>query len=359
LTRSDGSSASSCSSSSSVTRALRESIVHSCGCKTFTQAVLRRPRSRKIYRTGKWKARILPVSGEGGIPIHVKSNSKAISLRNSYFCAFLLVGIAWIAGYVDAPLAQSLPAANQPTMTLARAVAFLQSSGSRVNGNTGGYMSGQTTGDARVTGMQYEANLVGGANTGANAGTTACSYAANPEPKIESYNSFVQSMTSFGQTYPSSVELHCHKGNGRLTVWGSAEFTASFMTAWRAMQLLGAPESDAEHVRFETALLAFQAKSVGPDIAENVRMHRVLAEAAVREARLWKAVEEFEQGLALSPWWPQGNYNVALIYAELQAYPRAMRYMQRYIKLVPDAVNARAAQDKIYEWTAAAKTPGR
>lgn len=275
---------------------------------------------------------------------------KTLALRYFGLRLLSLAGIALVVGHAGASLAQSQPAASQPPMTLAKAVALLESSGRRLNGSPNSYNDAGTIGKPRVTGMQYEVDFTGAYNSSMYAGTTVCTYAANPDPKIESHVMFMT-----GQAFPSSVELTCSKTNGRMVAWGSPEFTALFKSAWLTMRTLGAPETDAERIQFETALLAFQAKSVGPDVGEDVRMHKVLAEAAVRETRLWEAVEQFEKGLALAPWWPQGNFNVALVYAELKAYPRAIRYMQRYIKLVPDATNARAAQDKVYEWTGAAQ----
>lgn len=35
---------------------------------------------------------------------------------------------------------------------------------------------------------------------------------------------------------------------------------------------------------------------------------------------------------------------------ELKRYPSSIFYMKKYLMLVPDASDARSAQDKIYEW---------
>lgn len=62
------------------------------------------------------------------------------------------------------------------------------------------------------------------------------------------------------------------------------------------------------------------------------------------------ASERFADALKLAPWWPQGHFNLALIYGELGLNARAAGEMRRYLRLAPDAANARQAQDKIYEW---------
>ena len=54
--------------------------------------------------------------------------------------------------------------------------------------------------------------------------------------------------------------------------------------------------------------------------------------------------------MKIAPWWPEGYFNRALILGELNRFAEAMREMKRYLQLAPDAPNARAAQDKIYEW---------
>jgi len=72
--------------------------------------------------------------------------------------------------------------------------------------------------------------------------------------------------------------------------------------------------------------------------------------------RLWTgnnfdgAFEHYAKALAIAPWWPEGRFNRALILGELKRYSEAVREMKRYLQLVPDAPNARASQDKIYEW---------
>ena len=52
----------------------------------------------------------------------------------------------------------------------------------------------------------------------------------------------------------------------------------------------------------------------------------------------------------IAPWWPEGHFNEALVLSELRYYGKAIEHMKKYVALVPDAPNARAAQDKIYVW---------
>jgi TPR repeat protein len=45
-----------------------------------------------------------------------------------------------------------------------------------------------------------------------------------------------------------------------------------------------------------------------------------------------------------------GWFNAALIAAELQDYPTAVDYMNRYLELMPDAPDARNARDQVTIW---------
>lgn len=63
------------------------------------------------------------------------------------------------------------------------------------------------------------------------------------------------------------------------------------------------------------------------------------------------ALELFDQAMQLNPYsYPEAYYNMALIAAEMNSYFYAILNMKKYLLLMPDAEDARKAQDKIYEW---------
>lgn len=68
-----------------------------------------------------------------------------------------------------------------------------------------------------------------------------------------------------------------------------------------------------------------------------------------------KALGCYNGLLSAFPWYADGYYNVALISAQLNRYDWAIPNMKAYLQLAPDAPDARAAQDKIYEWEAKSK----
>ncbi len=86
------------------------------------------------------------------------------------------------------------------------------------------------------------------------------------------------------------------------------------------------------------------------EFPEKARRERVQAESALRDKRLDDAIDHYEEALKIAPWWPEGRFNRALVLGELGWYTEAVREMKRYLVLMPDAPNARAAQDRIYEW---------
>lgn len=62
------------------------------------------------------------------------------------------------------------------------------------------------------------------------------------------------------------------------------------------------------------------------------------------------AADFYATALKIAQWWPVGHFNRALVLGEAGEYEMAKREMNYYLQLVPDAPNARAVQDKIYDW---------
>ena len=112
------------------------------------------------------------------------------------------------------------------------------------------------------------------------------------------------------------------------------------------------PEGFLHESGFDAVATNYRAANPKPVPGEDVRRHSVQAENAVRNKDLIAAARAYGEALKLAPWWPQGRYNRALIMGELGFHPEAIQEMQRYLALVPDAPNARQAQDRIYGWEA-------
>lgn len=112
----------------------------------------------------------------------------------------------------------------------------------------------------------------------------------------------------------------------------------------------GEPISSAEEERFAEAVRNYRSAAVKPELPEEARKFRIQAEYAFNKKNYEGAAARYKEALAIAPWWPEGHFNRALILAEMSRYRDAIREMNRYLTLVPDAQNVRTAQDNIYRW---------
>jgi hypothetical protein len=105
-----------------------------------------------------------------------------------------------------------------------------------------------------------------------------------------------------------------------------------------------------EELRFTDVAGAYRASTTQPVLDENVCRLRVQAEGAIHDKDFGGAADLYGQALVLAPWWPEGHFNRAVVLSETANFSEAVVEMKRYLALVPKAPDARAAQDKIYDW---------
>jgi tetratricopeptide (TPR) repeat protein len=140
--------------------------------------------------------------------------------------------------------------------------------------------------------------------------------------------------------------------------WKSQNDAQSFADAVMAMRHYSSSQYLADKATdeakadadFQEKAKAWRALPQKPKIPEKIRRFRILAEDATESKDFEKAVDYYEQGLAIEPMWPVGQFNAAIIYGELKDYDRAIIHMKRYLELEPNAKDNRACQDKIYLW---------
>lgn len=87
-----------------------------------------------------------------------------------------------------------------------------------------------------------------------------------------------------------------------------------------------------------------------PAVPEYVRKFTVQASSNVEEKNYADAIEKYQLALGIAPYYPFAHFNLAILYSTIREYKKAIEQMNIYLKLAPDASDARAAQDKIYEW---------
>ena len=104
--------------------------------------------------------------------------------------------------------------------------------------------------------------------------------------------------------------------------------------------------------QFNSLVAQYRALKIKPAISEEERRYIVQANAMVQSKNYNKAIELYEKAIAMNPTNPMSYNNEALILAMVGQYSSAINRMKKYLMLVPEAEDARAAQDKIYEWEA-------
>ncbi len=112
--------------------------------------------------------------------------------------------------------------------------------------------------------------------------------------------------------------------------------------------------------KFHEVVAQYRALEVKPAIPEDVRKFRLQAEFAAQQKRYDDAIRFYGEGVKIAPWWAQGHFNRALLLGEKGRYREAAASMNKYLQLEPNAPDARAVQDKIYQWesmTVAATQP--
>lgn len=97
----------------------------------------------------------------------------------------------------------------------------------------------------------------------------------------------------------------------------------------------------------------YRAMSPKPAVSEEQRRYIVQANALAQQKEFSRAIALYAKALELNPFsYPAAYYNMALIAAQEHQYGNAIIHMKKYLLLVPQAEDARSAQDKIYEWEA-------
>ncbi|MGQ0812012.1 MAG: hypothetical protein ACT4OO_12415 [Nitrospiraceae bacterium] len=87
-----------------------------------------------------------------------------------------------------------------------------------------------------------------------------------------------------------------------------------------------------------------------PALPEEARRYGVQATSQADKKRYDEAIKLYEKSLDIAPWWAEGHFNRALVLADQNHYTEAIASMKRFVTLAPNSSDARAAQDKLYEW---------
>ena len=100
--------------------------------------------------------------------------------------------------------------------------------------------------------------------------------------------------------------------------------------------------------------LGHAASGLDMDVPEEARKHFIQARYFAQHGAPSDAETEYKSGLELAPWYADGWYNLAMVQAGQNHYPEAISSLQIFVAGAKGE-RADAAQDKIYEYEAAAK----
>lgn len=109
--------------------------------------------------------------------------------------------------------------------------------------------------------------------------------------------------------------------------------------------------TDSLDITFKPIADKYRALVTKPAMSEEQRKFVVQANALNQQKQYERAIELYKKAIESDQTaYPEAYSNLALLSAQIKSYNAAIYYMKKYLMLVPDAKDARSAQDKIYEW---------
>ncbi len=106
-------------------------------------------------------------------------------------------------------------------------------------------------------------------------------------------------------------------------------------------------------ILFEPIAAQYRELKLKPSVSEEQRKYIVQANSFNEQRAYNVAIEFYIKATEINQTsYPAAYYNLALLSANVSKFYEAIYYMKKYLMLVPDAEDARKAQDKIYEWEA-------
>lgn len=155
---------------------------------------------------------------------------------------------------------------------------------------------------------------------------------------------------AFDQTRPHTVDI----GGVMMLGFSDRDLAQCVAEEFRLIQQpMRKQQQEQALAAFQAVVDQYRAMPAKPQVPEEQRRFIVQANALTQKKEFAKALALYEQALAVNPYsYPAAHYNMALISAQQGRYTAAITAMKKYLMMVPDAEDARTAQDKIYEWEA-------
>lgn len=103
---------------------------------------------------------------------------------------------------------------------------------------------------------------------------------------------------------------------------------------------------------FEIIAEQYRKADPKPELSESARKYIIQAITLTKDNNYLEAIKLYQQAIGIEQTIPESHFNLALAYGKVEDYDYAIIEMKKYLMLVPEAKDARAAKDKIYEWEA-------
>ncbi|MCE5345438.1 MAG: tetratricopeptide repeat protein [Bacteroidales bacterium] len=126
-------------------------------------------------------------------------------------------------------------------------------------------------------------------------------------------------------------------------------------TAWLYSPGLTKEDWNLKDTIMEKFFTVYPLMKAKPEISEQVRRYVVQAQSATQAKKYDDAIKLWSATLNISPYFPIAYYNRALLYEMKGLYRSGISDLEKYLRLMPEASDARSSRDKIYEWEAKVK----
>lgn len=136
------------------------------------------------------------------------------------------------------------------------------------------------------------------------------------------------------------------KGNGR-------KFFDDLILIQNQLKKQLIEKQNSQLILFEPIAAQYRALKVKPSVSEEQRKYIIQANGFNDQKMYDKAIELYNKAIEVDQTaYPAAYSNLALLSAQTKRFNAAIYYMKKYLMVVPEAADARGAQDKIYLWEA-------
>ena len=121
-------------------------------------------------------------------------------------------------------------------------------------------------------------------------------------------------------------------------------------TAWLYSPSLTQEDRNLRDSIMEKFFVVYPLMKTKPEISEQVRRYVVQATSATKEKEYDNAINLWTTTLNISPYLPIAYYNRALLFEMKGLLRYSISDMENYVKLSPDASDARSSKRKYMNW---------